>query len=360
MQARGADARQACEVLYRRHFNRIAASLSRWAVCLVPKQAGKKLAPVASDDPQTWDPTAAAAVQDAFSELLKRPEGFDPRNNAKVVSWLHGTARNTLREEWRARAKPWGRNSEDSSTKKKKTWSQAVVKSLGDLEHDPQAALPTAWSDVDDRAAQDWATEARAVVSQLPKPQLEALQLHLCEGLTFQEAAQRAGVAPSTMYARFKAGIRALQHGEWECSLESRGVWLDAVRSVLPTISHERDVESDEEPIQARIDRMFGRRYAKWLPRCGRCGRPVQFASEVRCEDCFAEDASLYRGEHVAKYHRPTRTSTEPWLKRFRPEKENEKGERELVALSLLALCLFPLLGGIRQVQGLGKANECV
>ncbi|MBA2277223.1 MAG: sigma-70 family RNA polymerase sigma factor [Chloroflexia bacterium] len=131
---------------------------------------------------------AEETVQDAFMQVWRRADTFDPTRGGNVRAWLltvvHNRAIDARRRYLDRRPRPVPLEN-----------VEAVL------------SVPDVWREVSIRLTRD---EVRAAVDTLPAEQKQAIELAYFEGLTHQEIAQRTEVPLGTIKGRLRLGLKKM------------------------------------------------------------------------------------------------------------------------------------------------------
>ena len=153
------------------------------------------------------DSSADDLLQEVFLRAHERRDQL--RDSEKLVAWLYRIARNAIIDHYR------GRRDDGTEAQQKLLELESEQRSEPDpvdVEREVSAHVLGAW--------------ARARIDSLPEPYREALLLTEVEGLSQRAAAERAGVAYSTMKSRVQRGRDRLHSEILACcavELDSRG-----------------------------------------------------------------------------------------------------------------------------------------
>jgi RNA polymerase sigma-70 factor (ECF subfamily) len=154
------------------------------------------------------DATADDLLQEVFMRAHERRDQL--RDQELLVAWLYRIARNAIVDHYRRRR--------DDGAQAERLLHEmgyeegSETEALSDEQRRASALLLGAW--------------ARARIDGLPEPYREALVLTEVEGLSQRDAADRAGVAYSTMKSRVQRGRDRLHSEILACcavELDSRG-----------------------------------------------------------------------------------------------------------------------------------------
>lgn len=131
---------------------------------------------------------AEETVQDAFLQVWRRANTFDPSRGGNVRAWLltvvHNRAIDARRRYIDRRPRPVPLEN-----------VEAVL------------SVPDVWREVSVRLTRD---EVRAAVDLLPDEQRQAIELAFFEGLTHQEISQRINVPLGTVKGRLRLGLKKI------------------------------------------------------------------------------------------------------------------------------------------------------
>lgn len=133
---------------------------------------------------------AEEAVQDAFLQVWRRAETFDPARGSGGRAWLLTIVRNRAVDGLRRRT---GRAREATP--------------LEEVEATAVAATPGPWAEV---AATLDRERVRTAVAELPRDQQDAIRLAYFDGLSHGEIADRTGIPLGTVKGRVRLGLRKL------------------------------------------------------------------------------------------------------------------------------------------------------
>lgn len=131
---------------------------------------------------------AEETVQDAFLQVWRRANTFDPSRGGNVRAWLltvvHNRAIDARRRYIDRRPRPVPLEN-----------VEAVL------------SVPDVWREVSARLTRD---EVRSAVDMLPTEQRQAIELAFFEGLTHQEISQRINVPLGTVKGRLRLGLKKM------------------------------------------------------------------------------------------------------------------------------------------------------
>lgn len=131
---------------------------------------------------------AEETVQDAFLQVWRRANTFDPSRGGNVRAWLltvvHNRAIDARRRYIDRRPRPVPLEN-----------VEAVL------------SVPDVWREVSARLTRD---EVRSAVELLPTEQRQAIELAFFEGLTHQEISQRINVPLGTVKGRLRLGLKKM------------------------------------------------------------------------------------------------------------------------------------------------------
>ena len=133
---------------------------------------------------------AEEAVQDAFLQVWRRADAYDPSRGSGFRAWLLKIVHNRAIDLLRRRAGA----------------SQAVV----DLDLETIALIPGTADVQRDVTARLDREEVRTAVAALPPEQRDAITLAYFDGLTHQEIAARTSAPLGTVKGRLRLGLRKL------------------------------------------------------------------------------------------------------------------------------------------------------
>lgn len=137
------------------------------------------------------DPGAAEeAVQDAFLQVWRRADTFDPDRGSAVRAWLLAIVHHRAIDAYRRKA---GRPVEAANLDPAWSW----------------LAAPDPWGEVAGTLERE---RVQAAVAALPADQRRAIELAFFQGLTHREIAERTGDPLGTVKGRLRLGLRKL-HG---------------------------------------------------------------------------------------------------------------------------------------------------
>jgi RNA polymerase sigma factor (sigma-70 family) len=146
----------------------------------------------------TW--TAEDLFQETWSQALSSFDRFEYRGSGSLQAWLAGILRNKALEARRI--------DRASTAIESKPASRREIAGRGSRELFD--ALACSRSSVSGSAKRrELEARVRAVLESLADDEREAILLRVYEGLTFQEAARRVGVDPTTMHYRFERALEA-------------------------------------------------------------------------------------------------------------------------------------------------------
>jgi RNA polymerase sigma-70 factor (ECF subfamily) len=131
---------------------------------------------------------AEEAVQDAFMQVWRRADAYDPARGSGFRAWLLKIVRNRAIDLRRRR--------------------HGDAQSALDL--DAITSLPSAADVQGDVTARLDRAEVRAAVAALPPDQRDAITLAYFDGLTHQEIADRTSAPLGTVKGRLRLGLRKL------------------------------------------------------------------------------------------------------------------------------------------------------
>jgi RNA polymerase sigma-70 factor (ECF subfamily) len=134
--------------------------------------------------------TAEEAVQDAFLQVWRRADAYDPSRGSGFRAWLLKIVHNRSIDLLRRRSGA----------------TQAVI----DLDLETIALIPGTADVQRDVAATMHQADARAAVAALPPKQRDTISLAYFDGLTHQEIADRTGTPLGTVKGRLRLGLRKL------------------------------------------------------------------------------------------------------------------------------------------------------
>ena len=131
---------------------------------------------------------AEETVQDAFMQVWRRADTFDPTRGGNVRAWLltivHNRAIDARRRYLDRRPRPVPLENVESVL-----------------------AVPDVWREVSIRLTR---VEVRAAVDTLPAEQRQAIELAYFEGLTHQEISERIEVPLGTIKGRLRLGLKKM------------------------------------------------------------------------------------------------------------------------------------------------------
>jgi RNA polymerase sigma-70 factor (ECF subfamily) len=132
--------------------------------------------------------TAEEAVQDAFMQVWRRADSYDPSRGSGVRAWLLKIVHNRAIDLRRSRANATRRTVDLEAAD--------TIPDRGDVQRDVVDSL--------DRES------VRQAVADLPSPQREAIALAYFDGLTHQEIADQTSTPLGTVKGRLRLGLRKL------------------------------------------------------------------------------------------------------------------------------------------------------
>jgi RNA polymerase sigma-70 factor (ECF subfamily) len=132
--------------------------------------------------------TAEEALQDAFMQVWRRADSYDPSRGSGVRAWLLKIVHNRAIDLRRSRATATQRTVDLEAAD--------TIPDRGDLQ-----------GDVVDRLDRE---SVRQAVAALPQPQREAIALAYFDGLTHQEIAEQTSTPLGTVKGRLRLGLRKL------------------------------------------------------------------------------------------------------------------------------------------------------
>ncbi len=132
--------------------------------------------------------TAEEALQDAFMQVWRRADSYDPSRGSGVRAWLLKIVHNRAIDLRRSRATTTQRTVDLEAAD--------TIPDRGDLQ-----------GDVVDRLDRE---SVRQAVAALPQPQREAIALAYFDGLTHQEIAEQTSTPLGTVKGRLRLGLRKL------------------------------------------------------------------------------------------------------------------------------------------------------
>ncbi len=133
---------------------------------------------------------AEEVVQDAFLQVWRRAETFDPARGSGARAWLLTIVRNRAVDGLRRRS---GRLREATP--------------LEDVEATAASTAPGPWAEVSSGLDRE---RVRAAVAELPREQQDAIRLAYFDGLSHGEIADRTGIPLGTVKGRVRLGLRKL------------------------------------------------------------------------------------------------------------------------------------------------------
>lgn len=133
-------------------------------------------------------------AQNIFLEICKGSGRYDRRRNNNVEAYLLGMAKNAIRRYHRERKKPVKIISINSAND---------IATIPNIHQRQNPARQVSTQELQ-RAIED-------AVVQLPLRAREAIRLKFINGLSTEQAAQKAGCTPGTFYARLSYALKALR-----------------------------------------------------------------------------------------------------------------------------------------------------
>lgn len=130
---------------------------------------------------------AEDAVQEAFVEIWRRADQFDPRRGS-AEAWTFGIVRNRCIDRVRKQA----------------------VRNRTQLDASKEEREPASVSPLEEAQRREERLAIAAAVSSIPKDQRDALELAYFEGLTHTEIAARTGEPLGTIKTRIRSALEKL------------------------------------------------------------------------------------------------------------------------------------------------------
>ena len=146
---------------------------------------------------------AEECTQDVFVRVWRRAREFDPAR-AKVTTWLFAIARNRAIELWRARER------------------RPDARAFAGLEAAAAVADDATPDPADIVAAADEAVRVSELLAELPREQLETVQLAYFEGLSHGEIADRLRLPLGTVKGRIRLALEHLRTRSGELGAGTR------------------------------------------------------------------------------------------------------------------------------------------